>query len=145
MQNRGHCFSFDENSPNVFGPRKRSRHTLSPSLVMSDGRPLLVFGFVGGDMQVQAQVQFLSNVIDFGMNVQDALDAPRWRYEPTVAGVALETAVGADKKANLASRGHRVIGAEGFFGGGQAIFIDPEFGTMQAGSDSRRDGCAIGY
>ena len=60
LQNRGHCFSLDPSSPNAFGPGKRSRHTLSPAMVLSDGRPLLVFGFVGGDMQVQAQVQFLS-------------------------------------------------------------------------------------
>ncbi len=145
MQNRAHCFSFDERSPNVFGANKRSRHTLAPALLMSDGRPLLVFGFVGGDMQVQAQVQFVCNVVDFGMNVQEALDAPRWRYEAATGEVALERDVSDAAKADLANRGHRLIGEQGFFGGGQAIFVDREFATLQAGSDSRRDGCAFGY
>jgi len=145
LQNRGHCFSLDPSSPNAYGPGKRSRHTLSPAMVLSEGRPLLVFGFVGGDMQVQAQVQFLCNVIDFGMNVQEALDAPRWRYEGKGAAVALEASVPSDVRSELAKRGHQITGCEGFFGGGQAIFVDPEFKTLQAGSDSRRDGCAIGY
>jgi gamma-glutamyltranspeptidase/glutathione hydrolase len=145
LQNRGHCFSLDEQSPNVIGAGKRSRHTLAPAMVLSDNRPLMVFGFVGGDMQVQAQVQFLCNVIDFGMNVQDGLDAPRWRYNGTGASIALEAAVPAQPQADLQKLGHQSSGADGFFGGGQAILIAHEYGTLQAGSDSRRDGCAIGY
>jgi gamma-glutamyltranspeptidase / glutathione hydrolase len=145
MQNRAHCFSLDERSPNVFGPNKRSRHTLSPVLLMSDGRPLMVFGFVGGDMQVQAQVQFVCNVVDFGMNVQEAMDAPRWRYEAANKEVAIERGFSDGATGDLSNRGHHVIGEQGFFGGGQAIFVDREFGTLQAGSDSRRDGCALGY
>ncbi len=145
LQNRGHCFSFDPASPNVFGPGKRSRHTLAPAMVLSDGRPQLVFGFVGGDMQVQAQVQFLSNVIDFGMDVQSALDAPRWRYEGSGACVAIEASVPSEVRSDLAGCGHEITGADGFFGGGQAILLDADFGTLQAGSDHRRDGCAIGY
>ncbi len=145
MQNRAHCFSFDEGSPNVFDANKRSRHTLAPALLMSEGRPLLVFGFVGGDMQVQAQVQFVCNVVDFGMNVQEALDAPRWRYEAASKEVAVERGISDAAKGDLTNRGHSVIGEQGFFGGGQAVFVDREFATLQAGSDSRRDGCAIGY
>jgi gamma-glutamyltranspeptidase/glutathione hydrolase len=145
LQNRGHCFSLDPNCLNVLGPAKRCRHTLAPGMVLEDGRPLLVFGFVGGDMQVQAQVQFLCNVIDFGMNIQDALDAPRWRYNGTGASLAIESAIGADTAAKLIARGHQITGAEGFFGGGQAVLIDRNLGSLQAGSDGRRDGCAIGY
>ena len=145
LQNRGHCFSLDSHSPNVIAPHKRSRHTLAPAMALSEGRPLLVFGFVGGDMQVQAQLQFLCNVIDFGMNVQDALDAPRWRYDGAGASIAVEASMPPDVLPGLTKRRHQISGSEGFFGGGQAIFIDPEFGTLQAGSDSRRDGCAIGY
>ena len=145
LQNRGHCFSLDDRSPNVIGGGKRSRHTLAPTMVLSDNRPLLVFGFVGGDMQVQAQVQFLCNVIDFRMNVQDGLDAPRWRYNGTGASIALEANVPAQTQADMQKLGHQSSGADGFFGGGQAILIDYEYGTLQAGSDSRRDGCAIGY
>ena len=145
LQNRAHCFSLDERSPNAFGANKRSRHTLAPALLMSDGRPLMVFGFVGGDMQVQAQVQFVCNVIDFGMNVQEAMDAPRWRYEAASKEVAVERGFSDGTTSDLTNRGHHLIGEQGFFGGGQAILVDREFGTLQAGSDSRRDGCAIGY
>ena len=79
------------------------------------------------------------------MNVQEALDAPRWRYEGKGAAVAIEATVPGDVRTELIKRGHQITGSDGFFGGGQAIFIDPEFRTLQAGSDSRRDGCAIGY
>lgn len=145
LQNRGHCFSLDPSHPNALAPAKRSRHTLAPAMVLDQERPLLVFGFVGGDMQVQAQVQFLSNVIDFGRNVQDALDAPRWRYNGPGAGLAVESGFAAGTVAKLSARGHRITGADGFFGGGQAILIDRDCRSLQAASDSRRDGCAIGY
>ena len=96
-------------------------------------------------MQAQAQVQFICNVVDFGMNVQDALDAPRWQYNGSGASTALEQEMPSDVWAELSKRGHEITGSNGFFGGGQAILIHPEYGTFQGGSDSRRDGCAIGY
>lgn len=145
LQNRGSSFSLDPSHPNVVAACKRPRHTIIPAMVLHQGRPLLSFGFVGGDVQPQGQVQFLCNVIDFGMNLQDALDAPRWRYEGSAANIALEPTVPADVREDLAKRGHQICGSAGFFGGGQALLIHPEFQSFQGGSDSRRDGCAIGY
>ena len=145
LQNRGASFSLDPAHPNVIAPHKRTRHTIIPAMLLHEGKPLISFGFVGGDVQPQCQVQFLCNVIDFGMNLQDALDAPRWRYEGTGASIALESDVREEVCRNLSERGHEIGASAGFFGGGQALLIHPEFQTFQAGSDSRRDGCAIGY
>lgn len=145
LQNRGSSFSLDPAHPNVIAPHKRTRHTIIPAMLLHEGKPLIAFGFVGGDVQPQGQVQFLCNVIDFGMNLQDALDAPRWRYEGSGASIALEPAIPSETRQNLATRGHEIAGSGGFFGGGQSLLIHPEYGTFQGGSDSRRDGCAIGY
>ena len=145
LQNRGYSFSLDPDHVNVIAPHKRTRHTIVPAMMLSQGKPLIAFGFVGGDMQVQGHVQFVCNVLDFGMNIQDALDAPRWRYEGDGASIALEKGIDSNVKLELSRRGHQPSGSEGFFGGGQVILIHPEYGTFQAGSDSRRDGCSIGY
>ena len=145
LHNRGSSFSLDPNHVNVIAPHKRTRHTIIPAMMLYEGKPVITFGFVGGDMQAQAQVQFICNVVDFGMNVQDALDAPRWQYNGSGASTALEQEMPSDVWAELSKRGHEITGSNGFFGGGQAILIHPEYGTFQGGSDSRRDGCAIGY
>lgn len=145
LQNRGSSFSLDPNHPNCIAPHKRTRHTIIPAMMMERGKPLISFGFVGGDVQPQGQVQFLCNVVDFGMNLQNALDAPRWRYEGTGASIALEQTIPQSSRQNLTNRGHEISGSGGFFGGGQALLIHPGYGTFQGGSDSRRDGCAIGY
>ena len=144
LQNRGHGFSLDPAHVNVIEPRKKTRHTILPALLLKDGLPLMAFGFVGGDMQVQGQVQFLQNLIDFGMDPQSALDAPRWRIEDNLRDTALEPALLTGVGDELAARGHRVTGSGGFFGGGQAVLFQPEFGTFQGVSDGRRDGCALG-
>src|SRR5262249_20701857 len=107
--------------------------------------PLMAFGFVGGDMQPQGQVQFVCNLVDFAMNLQDALDAPRWRYTGEGSTIALEGGIAGDVRNGLASLGHDLVEDDGFFGAGQAILIHPEHRTFQGGSDSRRDGCALGY
>jgi gamma-glutamyltranspeptidase / glutathione hydrolase len=145
LQNRGYSFSLSPDEANVIAPHKRTRHTIIPAMLMRDSKPLIAFGCVGGDMQAQGQVQFLSNVLDFGMNIQDALDAPRWRYEGTSAKIALEKAVASEVWNELGRLGHEIVGCSGFFGGAQAILIDREKASFQGGSDSRRDGCAIGY
>lgn len=145
LQNRGSSFSLDPKHPNCIAPHKRTRHTIIPAMLMSNRKPLISFGFVGGDVQPQGQVQFLSNVIDFDMNLQDALDAPRWRYEGTGASIALEPSIPSQSFQELAKRGHDITGGGGFFGGGQALLSHPDYGTFQGGSDSRRDGCAIGF
>jgi gamma-glutamyltranspeptidase/glutathione hydrolase len=145
LQNRGSSFSLEATHPNRLEPHKRTRHTIIPAMMLEKGKPLMAFGFVGGDVQPQGQLQFLNNVIDFGMNLQDALDAPRWRYETTDGSVGLETAIPDETVKSLKHRGHTIAGSGGFFGGGQALLIHPEYGTFQGASDSRRDGCAIGF
>lgn len=145
LQNRGQSFSLDPTHANVIAPGKRTRHTIIPGMLAKDGKPLVSFGVMGGDMQAQGHVQFVCNVVDFGMNVQDALDAPRWRYDGSGADISLERWIDTDTQAELAARGHAIQGHGGFFGGGQAIALDHEHGTLHGGSDPRRDGCAIGY
>ncbi len=145
LQNRGQSFSLDPGHANVIAPQKRTRHTIIPGMLAQDGKPLISFGVMGGDMQAQGHVQFVCNVVDFGMNVQDALDAPRWRYDGSGADISLERWIDPDAQAELVARGHVLRGHGGFFGGGQAIYLDHERGTVHGGSDPRRDGCAIGY
>jgi gamma-glutamyltranspeptidase / glutathione hydrolase len=145
LQNRGASFSLDPLHANRLEPHKRSRHTIMPAMMFEKAKPLMAFGFVGGDVQPQGQLQFLNNVIDFGMNLQDALDAPRWRYETMDGSVGLEVAIAEETSKALKYRGHTIAGSKGFFGGGQALLVHPEYGTFQGASDSRRDGCAIGF
>jgi gamma-glutamyltranspeptidase/glutathione hydrolase len=143
LHNRGSLFSMQAGHPNVLAPGKRPFHTLVPAMVLKDGRPWLSFGVMGGDMQAQGHVQVLLNLIDFGMNVQEAGEAARFRH--SAAGLALESAIGAQVRADLEARGHRVISSPGVYGGYQGILIDPRTGVMMGGSDPRKDGQAIGY
>jgi gamma-glutamyltranspeptidase/glutathione hydrolase len=142
LHDRGAGFRLDAGHPDRIAPGKRPMHTLVPAMVMKDGKPWLSFGVMGGDMQPQGHAQVLANLIDFGMNVQAAGEAARFRHVP--AGVALESAVSADSRAGLIARGHRVIERRGAFGGFQGILIDPVTGVLMAGSDPRKDGLAIG-
>jgi gamma-glutamyltranspeptidase/glutathione hydrolase len=143
LQNRGTLFSLEEGHPNRIAPGKRPFHTLVPAMVMKDGRPWLSFGVMGGDMQAQAHVQVLANVVDFGMNVQEAGEAARFRHMPR--GLALESAIGPDVRESLTKLGHRIVENPGGFGGFQGILIDHRTGVLMGGSDPRKDGMAIGY
>jgi gamma-glutamyltranspeptidase / glutathione hydrolase len=143
LHNRGSLFSLQPGHPNVLAPGKRPFHTLIPAMVMKDGRPWLSFGVMGGDMQPQGHVQVLLNLIDFGMNVQEAGEAARFRH--SAAGLALESAISAEARAGLETRGHTVITPIGVFGGFQGILFNPQTGVMMGGSDPRKDGLAIGY
>jgi gamma-glutamyltranspeptidase/glutathione hydrolase len=143
LQNRGSLFSLDAAHPNAVAPAKRPFHTLVPAMVTRDGRPWLSFGVMGGDMQPQGHVQVLANLIDFGMNVQEAGEAARCRH--SAEGVAVESAISSDARDGLIGRGHRVISTPGVFGGFQGILIDPRTGALLGGSDPRKDGLAIGY
>jgi gamma-glutamyltranspeptidase / glutathione hydrolase len=98
---------------------------------------------MGGDMQPQGHVQVLLNLIEFGMNVQEAGEAPRFRH--TANGVALESAISQEARFGLDLRGHRPTTSIGAFGGFQGILIDPKTGVLMGGSDPRKDGLAIGY
>ena len=143
LHNRGSQFSLDPSHPNVVAPHKRPFHTLVPAMVLKDGRPWLSFGVMGGDMQPQGHVQVLLNLIDFGMNVQEAGEAPRFRH--TGNGLALESAISPEARFHLNERGHRLINSIGVFGGFQGILIDPKTGVLMGGSDPRKDGLAIGF
>ncbi len=140
LQNRGALFSLDEQHPNALAPGKRPFHTIIPALAFKAGRLWSSFGVMGGHIQPQGHVQVMLNAIDFRMNPQQALDAPRvvWRFANCIS---VEDGIDAHA---LAALGHAVIPANGF-GGGQMITIDPDSGALLAGSDPRKDGCAIGW
>jgi gamma-glutamyltranspeptidase/glutathione hydrolase len=156
LQNRGTLFSLDEKHLNRLEPHKRPFHTIIPAMVTKDGKPWLSFGVMGGDMQPQGHVQALLNIIDFGMNVQQAGDAarvchvgsasPDGRKEAPGGGtVLLESGIPEATASALTARGHKIERSKGSFGGYQAIMIDWKNGTLHGGSDPRKDGCAIGY
>ena len=155
FQNRGALFTLEEGHPNVYEPHKRPFHTIIPAFVTRDGKPFLSFGVMGGDMQPQGHVQILCNIIDFGMNLQEAGDAARFHHtgssEPTgeVMGdggrVALESGIGMEVRRALASMGHRLHYTPGGFGGYQAIGYDAENDVYIGASESRKDGQAAGY
>ncbi len=143
LHNRGAGFSFDPNNPNKLEGGKRPFHTLIPAMVLRDGTPWLTFGLMGGDMQAQGHAQVLLNLIDFGMDVQQAGEQARFRHFES--GLALESAIGSDVRKALEAKGHKLTMAPGMFGGYQAILIDPKTGALFGGSDPRKDGCAIGW
>ena len=155
LQNRGCLFALDPTHLNRLEPRKRPFHTIIPGFVTKDGKPWLSFGLMGGDMQAQGHVQVICNMIDFGMDVQEAGDAPRFRHfgssEPTGqpakggGSVALESGIAAEVRRRSRPRGTLVRSTPGGFGGYQAIRIDLERGVLIGGSDPRKDGVAMGY
>jgi gamma-glutamyltranspeptidase / glutathione hydrolase len=150
LQNRGAGFSLEPNHPNRIEPGKRPFHTLIPAMVFKDGRPLISYGVMGGDVQAQGHVQVLVNLIDRGLNLQQAIDAPRVRYI-SGRGVMMDEELTAPLIGELLQRGHeRVLPSAGLthralMGGAQAIMIDPTSGTLLGASDSRKDGLALGY
>ncbi|REJ66339.1 MAG: gamma-glutamyltransferase [Planctomycetota bacterium] len=154
MQNRGALFTLEDDHPNRLEPRKRPFHTIIPAMVTKDGKPWFCFGVMGGDMQPQGHVQVLVNLIDFGLNVQEAGDAARVRHDGSAtptgraaqgSGVVIaERGVSDDVVRQLEARGHRV--RRGGSGGGyQGILIDHEQGVLFGGTESRKDGLAVGY
>ncbi len=155
FQDRGEMFTLEPGHANVYAPGKRPFQTIIPAFVMKDGLPWLSFGVMGGAMQPQGHVQILTNLIDFGMNLQEAGDAARWQHdassEPTgekmTEGgfVQLESGVPYASARVLSQRGHDVRGGNGGFGGYQAILWDAKNHVYQGASESRKDGCAIGY
>jgi len=147
LHNRGSSFSLDPSHPNCLKPHKRPYHTLMPGMVFKNGNLFLTLGVTGGLMQPQGQVQVLLDIIDFGMDVQTALDAPRFSYMGQNI-VSFEPGISAEVLQELAQKGH-IITQVGepysrVFGGGQVIMRHPSTQALIAGSDHRRDGCAIG-
>lgn len=147
LQNRGAGFVLDPDHPNCVAPGKRPYHTIIPCMVTRGDRLWASFGVMGGFMQPQGHVQMLVNMIDFGMNPQEALDAPRFELiDPYLSQDAVALEHDPAIAAALAARGHRVVDRQGMFGfgGGQIIVVD-EAGVRHAGSDPRKDGCAVAY
>ncbi len=147
LHNRGKSFSLDLRHVNRLEPYKRPMHTIIPGMLFQGGQFLMSFGVMGGDMQPQGHVQFLTNLIDFRMNLQEAMDAPRVRY---LKGMDVYMEDGISKKAvtALAQKGHQIITETprvNQVGGGQAIYYDRDQNVLLGASDRRKDGCAIGY
>ena len=154
MQNRGQLFALDDTHLNRLQPHKRPFHTIIPAFITKDGKPYFCFGVMGGDMQPQGHVQIVMNLIDFGMNVQAAGDAPRVSHagSATPTGlpaegsgiVSVEAGVSDEVVEALKAKGHKVIRARGY-GGYQGILIDWENGVLHGATESRKDGAAVGY
>ena len=156
LQDRGALFTLEEGHPNAYEPGKRPFHTIIPAFATKDGRPFLSFGLMGGAMQPQGHVQIICNLVDFGMNVQEAGDAARYRHtgssQPT-GGEAmtdggtllLESGVPADVAERLRAMGHDVEVTKGGFGGYQAILWDAQRGVYHGATEMRKDGTVSGY
>ncbi len=143
FQNRGAGFTLAEGHPNEAGPGKRPMHTIIPAMLRKNGRIIMPFGVMGGQYQSAGHMRFLSNMADYGMNVQAAIDAPR--AFPREGFLDLERGYGPDVRAALTERGHLIRVPDVAIGGGQAIRIDTEGGVLWGASDARKDGAALGY
>jgi gamma-glutamyltranspeptidase/glutathione hydrolase len=155
LQDRGELFTLEKDHVNTYEPKKRPFHTIIPAFVTKDGQPVMSFGVMGGAMQPQGHTQILLNMIDFGMNLQEAGDAPRIRHvgssqptgeEMTTGGtVYLESGFPLETLRDLDLMGHAVQITTGGFGGYQAIMVDHDNKTYIGASESRKDGQAAGY
>jgi gamma-glutamyltranspeptidase/glutathione hydrolase len=155
LQDRGELFSLVDGHANVYAPGKRPFHTIIPAFVTKDGKPYMSFGVMGGAMQPQGHAQIMINMIDFGMNLQEAGDAPRIRHtgssQPTGermsdGGVVnLESGFPIETAYELRRMGHDVKIQRGGYGGYQAILRDHEQGVYVGASESRKDGQAAGF
>ena len=155
LQDRGELFTLEAGHPNAYAPGKRPFHTIIPAFITKDGKPWISFGLMGGGMQPQGHAQIVMNLVDFGMGLQEAGDAPRIHHsgssEPTGdvmedGGIVnLETGFDYEVVRELMARGHRIQYARGPFGGYQAIMKHPQHGTWFGASESRKDGQAAGF
>jgi gamma-glutamyltranspeptidase / glutathione hydrolase len=143
LQNRGAGFRVQPGHPNCIAPGKRPLHTIIPSLATRDGRAVLSFGVMGGQYQPVGQTHVLTNILDYGCDVQEAIDMPRGLHYEGV--YQLEDGVPSSVVEGLKKIGHQTTSLVGPLGGGQAIWIDWDRGTLIGGSDPRKDGCALGY
>jgi gamma-glutamyltranspeptidase/glutathione hydrolase len=141
--NRGACFVLDPGHPNAFAPGKRPMHTIIPALAYRDGRCELSFGVMGAHYQPMGHVQLVTGVVDYGLDVQAAIDAPRAFFVDELT--VLERGIPAVTAEGLKARGHQLALAHSPWGGAQAIRIDWQRGVLIGGSDPRKDGAALGY
>jgi len=155
IQDRGEMFTLEEGHANCFAPGKRPFHTIIPAFITKDSKPFMSFGVMGGAMQPQGHVQIVLNMIDFGMNLQEAGDAPRMQHlgssEPTGekmtdgGTLVLESGFDYEVIRELMKKGHKIAYDVGGYGGYQAIMWDEKNGVYYGASESRKDGQAAGY
>ncbi len=145
LQSRGALFSLQEGHVNMLEPHKRPFHTIIPAMVFKDGGFFMTFGVMGGSMQPQGHVQVLLNIVEFGMNIQEAIEAPRFRHYSGLR-VMLEPEISAEIRNQLEVLGHQIIQhRQGSYGGGQGIIFNQNNGAKMGGSDPRKDGMAVGW
>ncbi|MGY4485873.1 gamma-glutamyltranspeptidase [Bradyrhizobium sp. LM3.2] len=143
LQNRAGGFRIQPGHPNCIAGGKRPLHTIMPSLLTKDGRSVMPFAVMGGQYQPVGQTHVVTNILDYGCDVQEAIDMPRGlHYE---GQYQLEDSMPADIVEGLKKLGHKTTSVVGPLGGAQAIWIDWDKGTLTGGSDPRKDGCALGY
>ena len=155
LQDRGELFSLIEGQANTYAPGKRPFHTIIPAFITKEGKPYMAFGVMGGDFQPQGHVQIVQNIVDFGMTLQEAGDAPRIDHggssgptgEKAISSgeVHLESGFEYEEIRKLMSKGHKIGYAKGIYGGYQAILYDAKTGVYYGASESRKDGQASGY
>jgi gamma-glutamyltranspeptidase/glutathione hydrolase len=143
LQNRGAGFRIQPGHPNCIAPGKRPLHTIIPALATKQGRAVMPYGVMGGQYQPVGQVHVLTNMLDYGCDVQQAIDMPRGLHYENI--YQLEDGVPVQVVDGLRKLGHQTTRIIPPLGGGQAIWIDWDKGTLTGGSDPRKDGCALGY
>jgi gamma-glutamyltranspeptidase/glutathione hydrolase len=143
LQNRGFGFRLERGHPNCIAPNKRPMHTIIPGMLMKDGKPQMPFGVMGGHYQPVGQSWFLTNFLEYGLDIQESLDL--WRVFPTKGKLQVERSVPESMVKALAAMGHQPEETERPHGGGQAIWIDYERGCLMGASEPRKDGLALGY
>ncbi len=143
LQNRAQDYSLDPNHVNRIEPGKRTMHTLNPAMVLKDGRLSMVIGCSGAHQQTQAIQQVLIHHIDFGMDVQDAIEAPRWAVQD--GNVHVEERMPEAARKGLEGRGHKIVVGRTQFGGCHTVAVDPATGARYGGAESRQDSVALGY
>ncbi|MGB0865720.1 MAG: gamma-glutamyltransferase [Granulosicoccaceae bacterium] len=145
LQNRGQGFSLQAGHPNEIAPGKRPMHTIIPGMLAEAGKIQMSYGVMGGEYQAFGHMQFLSRHLEFGFDLQEAMDLPRFMVDPFTGEVEVESGVSTSLFEAMQARGHRIVQASRPIGGSQAISIDWEQGVLTGASDPRKDGCAIGY
>ena len=145
LHNRAQGFTLDPNHPNCIAPGKRPLHTIIPGMVARDGRAVMPFGVMGGQYQACGHMQFLTRFFDFGLDIQQSMDLPRFCPDPKTGAVDMEDTVPAEIREELTRRGHTLVKPDRPIGGSQAIWVDWEQGVLTGGSEPRKDGCALGY
>ncbi|MDP3339458.1 gamma-glutamyltransferase family protein [Frigidibacter sp.] len=143
FQNRGAGFTLELGHPNEAGGGKRPMHTIIPGMLKRDGRVIMPFGVMGGAFQPSGHVRFVTNQLVYGMDPQEAIDAPR--CFPDAGVLKIERGYAPEVRAELEAMGHRLLTPAEPLGGAQAILIDPDSGLLTGASDPRKDGCALGY